>query len=103
MPEIGPDADDQHADQAADQQIRHPRLEAGTGIPAGQPADAQRDAVVKVRGHRARRMERQEDEGDNPSDLEVISVDARVAGATSDGLRPDPIRTGARNAPPPSP
>ena len=34
---------------------------------------------------------------------EVTNVEASVAGATSDGSRPDPIRTGDRNAPPPSP
>src|SRR6516162_8476198 len=34
---------------------------------------------------------------------EVTNVEASAAGATSDGLRPDPIRTGARNAPPPMP
>jgi hypothetical protein len=34
---------------------------------------------------------------------EVTKVEARAAGATSDGLRPDPIRTGARIDPPPIP
>ena len=34
---------------------------------------------------------------------EVTNVEASAAGATSDGLRPEPIRTGARIAPPPIP
>ena len=47
--EVGSDRDDQDADQAADQHVRHPCLEARTGIPADQTANAQRDAIVKVR------------------------------------------------------
>lgn len=84
--------------QAADQHIRHPGLEARTGIPVGQPADAQREAVVKVRGYRARLMKRKMTKVITPA-TEVT----RVAGAASAGRRPVPIRTGARNAPPPRP
>jgi hypothetical protein len=35
--------------------------------------------------------------------IEVTNVEARAAGATSAGLRPDPIRMGARIEPPPMP
>jgi hypothetical protein len=34
---------------------------------------------------------------------EVTNVEARVAGATSEAGRPDPMRTGDRIAPPPIP
>jgi hypothetical protein len=34
---------------------------------------------------------------------EVTNVEASAAGATSDGLPPDPIKTGDRTEPPPIP
>ena len=99
---MGTYGDDQDPDQAADQDIGHAGLEAGARVTTGQAADAGaipvgqlgatepcswRDKIVKVI---------------TPA-TEVTNVEARAAGATSAGFRPDPIKIGAGIGPPPIP
>jgi hypothetical protein len=52
----------------ADQHIGQPCLETGSGVPAGQPAQAQGDPGRPVRGHGAVLMHRQDGEGDYAGD-----------------------------------
>ena len=72
----GADGDHQDADQAADQIIGQPGLNAGTGIATGQAAEAERDADGPVRDHRARLMQRLDGEGDHARDRDGVTVTA---------------------------
>lgn len=99
--EVGPDADDQHADKAADQQIsirdwRRAPVYPPTSppMPSAMPSSKSGATAPGVWSDKMTKVI-------TPAS-EVTCVDARVAGRPH-GLWPDPTRTGARNAPPPSP
>jgi hypothetical protein len=96
------DGDDQRADQAADHEIGHAGLEPRAGVATGQAADAQGDASWPVGCCGGAWWSDKTRNVITPA-TEVTNVEASAAGATSDAVRPDPIKTGARIEPPPIP
>ena len=63
--EIGPDGNDQDANQPADQSIGHPRLNARAGIPASQAPSTQGVTGGPVGSHRDVLVQRQDRERDH--------------------------------------